>query len=87
MLPIELVMALTVGLVESIKQTIPVPKHWIWLLVLGIGATLNAANAFAFGGDVVAAVRDGIIAAATASGVYGLAKAAIKGGGGDAGDR
>lgn len=78
MLPLELVMALTVGFTESLKQTFRVPKQWLWLLVITLGAVFNGLNAWAFGGEVLEAIKEGIIGSATASGIYGLAKAAIK---------
>lgn len=78
MLPLELIMALTVGFTESLKQTFRIPKQWLWLLVIALGAGLNALNAWAFGGSVLEAMKEGIISSATASGIYGLAKAAIK---------
>ncbi|GAW28159.1 hypothetical protein [Carboxydocella sp. ULO1] len=87
MLPVELVMALTVGFTESLKQTFRIPKQWLWLLVIALGAALNGLNAWAFGGPVLEAVKEGIIGAATASGIYGLTKAALKGGNADGGDR
>lgn len=79
MLPIAFVIAFTVILVESIKATWNIPKQWIWLLVLSLGAGANALNAYVFGGVPLDAVKEGLQGAAEAAGIYGMAKAGYQG--------
>lgn len=71
-------MALTVVLVESIKQTVKIPKQWVWLLVLIAGAGFNALNAYCFGGNIVEAAKVGLETSATSAGIYSMAKAILK---------
>jgi hypothetical protein len=80
MLDMFLVMGVVVGLTEILKKKFNIDKMYMWILVLGIASGLNCLNAFAFGGDIQSALKDGIYNAALASGVYSLGKSALEGG-------
>jgi hypothetical protein len=71
-LSVEVIMILTVGLVEYGKRKLPslFTSDLNALLTIVIAGALNVANALVFGGSVQAALQAGIIAGATTAGLY-----------------
>jgi hypothetical protein len=71
-LSIEVIMILTVGLVEYGKRKLPslFTSDLNALLTIVIAGALNSGNALVFGGSVQAALQAGVIAGATTAGLY-----------------
>jgi hypothetical protein len=71
-LSIEVIMILTVGLVEYGKRKLPslFTSDLNALLTIVLAGALNVANALVFGGSVQAALQAGVVAGATTAGLY-----------------
>lgn len=68
MLDTQYVVGLVMAVVQVLKRW--VPSEFLPLVAVFLGAGFNALNALAFGGDMVAAVKDGFIAAGLAIGIF-----------------
>ncbi|MGE5589871.1 MAG: hypothetical protein ACM3ZA_04520 [Bacillota bacterium] len=68
MLETQYVVGLVMAVVQILKRW--VPSEYLPLLAVFLGAAFNALNALAFGGDLVAAVKDGFVAAGLAIGIF-----------------
>jgi hypothetical protein len=71
-LSIEVIMILTVGLVEYGKRKLPslFTSDLNALLTIVLAGALNVGNALIFGGNVQAALQAGVVAGATTAGLY-----------------
>lgn len=68
MLETQYVVGLVMAVVQILKRW--VPSEYLPLLAVVLGAGLNALNALAFGGDILAAIKDGFVAAGLAIGIF-----------------
>lgn len=76
MLESTIIIGVVMAVMEFVKKT-KFPKELYFVPVLVLAGGLSAANAYFFLGDVRQAVLEGLQLGAMASGIYGLAKAAI----------
>jgi hypothetical protein len=82
MLDSYLIVGLTMIIVSIIKtwkplKTVP-GKLYIPLFVFGVAGALNVANALVFGGDLLSALKDGLMLGAAAGGIYSMGKKAME---------
>ncbi|MCL5676937.1 MAG: holin [Firmicutes bacterium] len=68
MLNMQYVVALVMAVVQVLKKWVPSP--FLPLVAVVLGALFNALNAVLFGGDLAVAVKDGIVAAGLAIGIF-----------------
>jgi hypothetical protein len=81
MLDSFIIVGLTIVIVNIIK-TVKVfegttCKLTIPLIVFFVACVLNVVNALVFGGDLLSALKDGLVLGAAAGGIYSMGKAAI----------
>lgn len=79
MLTPEYLIGLTMAIVEVVKTYLNPDKVWLPLIIVFVGAGLNAANAAMFGGDILVAIKEGIQFAVQAAGLFSLGKTIIEG--------
>lgn len=75
MLEGQVIIGLVMALVELIKRRGWADSSALPFVAVGLGAILNGLNAYAFGGEVAQAVKDGITLAGLTMGIWSGAKA------------
>ncbi|MHB9145617.1 MAG: hypothetical protein ACYC5Y_09830 [Symbiobacteriia bacterium] len=68
MLEMQYIVGLVMALVQVLKLW--VRPEYLPLLAVALGGVLNTVNAVLFGGNVLEAVKDGIVAAGLAIGIF-----------------